>query len=313
MVGSEKKNLFKSLEKLKKLNLLKLSSDSNSNYSGSAPVSNSKKKNSNSYKYNVNKSVFVVTDSKDQDICVEKLKKYGARIKDIINSGTYGTISDICYSDVKCPYIIKAQSFDYDNRPYKNEVEIMKKLVGKNIMPRMVDFWECKYNVKLPGVKIDKPVTVGYIVQEKWDGNLRELIGKQNGLKRSQLKSIIKLLQKLHIENIIHGDPHPGNIVYKFKKKKENKKKTQSVKFGLIDFGLSFDLSKKSVGRYRPFFRSDAFTGKRYVDHDFIYLEDSLLFLLNIDASDILKKYYDRKKVYPYLPFHVNNNKLLEE
>lgn len=318
---SQKKSLGKSLDKLKKLDLLNLSeslglgSQSSLRDNSRNKLINKTKKEKKKLTNFVNKSVFVISDNEAQKECAKKLKKYGARIRDISNAGTYGSISDVCFSKNRCPYVIKAQRFDYDDRPYKTEIEIMKKIEGKGIMPKLIDHWECKYKVKLPGVEFERPVIVGYIVQEKWDGNLRELIIKQKGLKVSQLKAIIKLLQKLHNEKIIHGDPHPGNFVYKYIKSKSKKTRAANrepkIKFAMIDFGLSFDFSKKLVGRYRPFFRGEAFTGKRYVDHDFNYLDDSLLFLLNIDASDVLKKYYNRNNIYPHLSIHVENTGLL--
>ena len=83
-------------------------------------------------------------------------------------------------------------------------------------------------------------------------------------------------------------------------------KKKDKIKFGLIDFGTSFDLRQKDVGRYVPYFNGKSFYGKVTPDLDFLKLKETLLSFTGIDASDVLDQYINPINIYP-TPFRLGN------
>lgn len=305
-----KKALLKSLERLEKQKLLLMSEDSNVSVDETDDKHTIAKKIVNKIGKAdfLSKGVLIDVNSKEQEKCVNKMKKYGMRIKNIDIEGGYGTISKVCYRKGVCPYVVKAQNFTfYDDVAYRTEVKLLKRLEGTGITPRMVDYWECQFKFKIPGIPQEKPPLVGYIVMERWDGNLRELIHEQNGLKRSQLLEIIELIKKLHKYDIIHHDTHLGNVMYKRYGKRKDK-----IKFSLIDFGTSFDLRQKDVGRYVPYFNCKSQYGKLYPDLDFLKLKETLLTMTGIDASELLDPYINIFKIIPPNSSWVDNHYLLD-
>lgn len=310
-MSDKKRALIESLERLNKKKLLLMGESTGLS---EEELSKSDKKNiAKKIANKVSKSKFLPNgilidiNTKEQEKCVEKMKKYGVRIKDIDTEGGYGAISKICYRKNSCPYVVKAQNFTfYDDSAYRTEIKLLKRLKDSGLTPKVIDYWECQFKFKIPGVPQEKPPLVGYIVMERWDGNLKELIKKQNGLKRSQLLEIIEIIKKLHTYDIIHHDTHLGNIMYKYYGKNNDK-----IKFSLIDFGTSFDLREKTVGRYVPYFNGKSFYGKLNYDLDFLKLKETLLTFTGVDASDLLDPYINPINIYPRSSEWVSNSKLL--
>ena len=83
-----------------------------------------------------------------------------------------------------------------------------------------------------------------YIVMEKMDRHLVDVMKKQNGdLKKSQQKAIIKLFKKLDDAGVFHGDANILNYMYRGKD------------LYMIDFGMSKEITsklQKKLGTYTP-------------------------------------------------------------
>ena len=205
-MSERKRALLQSLERLNKKKLLMMSEDSGIQVSETDDKKTIAKKIVNKMAKSkfVSKGVLIDVNSKEQEKCVEKMRKYGMRIQGIEAEGGYGAISKVCYRKGVCPYVVKAQNFTfYDDAAFRTEVKLLKRLADTGITPKVIDYWECQFKFKVPGIPQEKPPLVGYIVMERWDGNLKELIKKQNGLKREQLEEIVELIKKLHKYDII--------------------------------------------------------------------------------------------------------------
>lgn len=84
---------------------------------------------------------------------------------------------------------------------------------------------------------------IGLNISEKMEGTLADILeGSPNNEVRSRLASDIKkLVKQIHILDIYHGDLHLSNIVY------SRVTATSWYKFKLIDFEMSFYISKENI------------------------------------------------------------------
>jgi hypothetical protein len=136
----------------------------------------------------------------------------------IPRQGRYGTVSEACFKS-HCKYIIKSLPLATPSQRHLFEKEVaISRAVGKaGIGPEVHDVFIC--------------MNTGFLVMDRWDGDYRSFIKKDNTYKEDDLRTIATLIQKLHRLGVIHNDLHLGNILYKTIKNK--------TIFGITDFGLS--------------------------------------------------------------------------
>lgn len=132
--------------------------------------------------------------------------------------GQYGTVSEACLKS-NCKFIIKSLPLatETQQKLFLKEVAISKAVGKAGIGPEVHDVFIC--------------MNSGFIIMDRWDGDYRSLIKKDEQYKEEDLRTISQLVQKLHRLGIIHNDLHLGNILYKSIKNK--------IIFGITDFGLS--------------------------------------------------------------------------
>jgi tRNA A-37 threonylcarbamoyl transferase component Bud32 len=113
-------------------------------------------------------------------------------------------------------------------KEFEKEVMFQKKAASKGISPKIVDF----------------DVNEKYIVMEKLDRDLLDIIDKQKGkLKLTQEKQIIEIFKKLDDLGIFHGDSNSLNIM-------EKECSDGQKKLYIIDFGFSALVDDKFKKKY---------------------------------------------------------------
>lgn len=159
----------------------------------------------------------------------EKVDKY-TKISKIGSSGKEGIVYLVknnykSNTDNTDLYAMKCFKKNKSSKKLKLEVELQKKCALIDISPSVIDY-----------DTISK-----YIVMEKMDINLLDVLKNQNGeLTISQQKNIINIFQKLDNIGIFHSDPNPLNFML-------NK---NSKKIYIIDFGFSKKIDTKLIKKY---------------------------------------------------------------
>ena len=126
--------------------------------------------------------------------------------------------------------IVKVQPLVY----FYHEVPILVKMSRKGISPKVRGIYTGKTN--------------GYIVMDRFDGTLMNLIKKKDSkISKLSMKRLTAIIKKMHRSGILHMNLHAGNIVYR-------KKKDGTFIFKVIDPGQSKDIkthmkTKKNVVR----------------------------------------------------------------
>jgi predicted Ser/Thr protein kinase len=173
---------------------------------------------------NIKENLCKITDWK-------KSKKIGA--------GVYGQVYIACQTKGGCNYVLKVQN---DDREFRNEVRLLKKLEGTGLSPKIYDAWTCKKK--------------GYIILEKLDETL-----KGSKLPKKEIyKQITKLLKALHRKKITFMDLHWGNAMVK------------NGRLYMIDFGLSKDWTgipakkKEYIEGFSDLFGKYTFADAKYFD-----------------------------------------------
>ena len=136
-------------------------------------------------------------------------------------------------------YLVKKDGLEYAMKKFKNnksskkldkEYEIQKRVAKYNICPQVYD--------------VSTDIDNKYIVMEKMDKHLIEVMKKQNGnLTKKQQLDIIKIYKKLDDAEVFHGDSNILNYMYK------------NRKLYVIDFGMSSfidDALKKKLDTDTP-------------------------------------------------------------
>lgn len=110
---------------------------------------------------------------------------------------------------------------------------------------------------------IDKNNKIGYIVMEKYEGTLPDLIfqNDENEEVIDFAKQIKPLLTKMHGQGIIHGNLRPKNIL--FKRNKDQDK----IKLAISDFGQAFFSNDRRLiqADFDRLFRSRALVSPRFI------------------------------------------------
>ena len=129
--------------------------------------------------------------------------KYHLKHRDpyVPRQGRYGTISEACLKS-NCRFIIKSLPLatDIQRKVFQKEVLISRAIGKAGIGPEVHDVFIC--------------MNSGFIVMERWDGDYRSLVKKDDKYKEDDLRAIAYLVQKLHRLGIIHNDLHLGNLVW---------------------------------------------------------------------------------------------------
>jgi tRNA A-37 threonylcarbamoyl transferase component Bud32 len=120
-------------------------------------------------------------------------------------------------------YAMKTFSKQKSNKNLLNESEYQKQVASYGIAP----------NIKY----VDE--TNKYIVMEKLDKNLFDIIKKHNGeIPETIQRKIIKLIKKMDETGIFHGDPNPANFMMK------------GNNMYMIDFGFARKIDDKLIRKY---------------------------------------------------------------
>ena len=93
-----------------------------------------------------------------------------------------------------------------------------------NISPKVYEIFKC--------------LNMSYIIMDKWEGTIRELINLDI-LNKNHLDRIMVLIQKMHKLGIVHNDLHTANILYRVV--------NNTYEFSIIDFGLSLYFEDKTT------------------------------------------------------------------
>lgn len=107
------------------------------------------------------------------------------------------------------------------------EAELQKKAAEFGVSPKVID--------------VD--TVVNYIVMEKMDKHLLDVLKKQGGLKKTQQKQIINIFKKLDEANVFHADANLMNYMF------------LGRKLYIIDFGMAKEITNaliKKLGTNTP-------------------------------------------------------------
>lgn len=216
-------------------------------------------------------SLYVNVDSANEKDCVEQFSKW--HLGEKLAKGGFARIMNVCKinpqnANKECGYVMKSQNITtkYFREAFYTEVDIFNAIKGKNIGPDIVSSWICYFDVSYPGYgitdkddhmgdeytkdkygnndgNINPDMSIGYIVMDKWDGTLHDVITAQgNKISKKQLDVIERLILEFHKTGWVHRDLKTNNILYKIIKDSNGKK---SLQFGITDFSISKKIGSK--------------------------------------------------------------------
>ena len=174
---------------------------------------------------------------KDFDSNEDKTKRY--EIKNELQKGGFGNIFLAYDNKEKREVVIKKiDKNKIKEEIFNREIKAMKEI-------------KCDYSVEIYDYYNDN--NYYYIVMEKCDGDLFDLLENKKGFSESEIKTILLqlnvALKNMYSKNIIHRDLKPENIFIKY---------TSSSNIGFIvklgDFGLSRQYQKRqfSTNKINP-------------------------------------------------------------
>ena len=142
-------------------------------------------------------------------------------------SGTVYTCSSPAYDkestdDDDKDYILKLFKKGKANSTFIKEVDLHRAAAEIGVAPRIIDFY-------VGGTDRAKGAQ-SYIVMEKLDQTIFNIIRSQGKLSDEQWNEIINLYKKLDKIPVLHNDSNPSNVMVKFGKK---------PRFYLLDYGMS--------------------------------------------------------------------------
>jgi tRNA A-37 threonylcarbamoyl transferase component Bud32 len=161
--------------------------------------------------------------------CLEEYEKYKLksnkkyrRITQLGNSGKDGTTYLVQTKDGK-EYAMKTFKDTKDHNLIKVEINFQSLASEQGIAPEVIDY----------------DTVLNYIVMEKMDYHLKELLKKQKGkLTKHQQLEIVNIYKKLDKIGIFHGDTNILNYMVK------------DDKIYIIDFGLSKEITPELVKKF---------------------------------------------------------------
>ena len=198
----------------------------------------------------VPKPVFVVREEEKQsiplipvsslrrDTCEMKFEDY--KRGGMIGRGFFGQVYELCDSKKQCPYVLKVQPFakekkwyDVNVEDFAREIAFQRYVYDKlKLAPKIYDAWICKSNDP-NDARVDD---IGFVIMERMDGTLTDLLRQSENVPREQIKQILELklnVTKLHKLGIEHGDLSIDNIFYK--------RSGKSVQLFFGDFGFAHE------------------------------------------------------------------------
>jgi serine/threonine protein kinase len=160
-----------------------------------------------------------------------------------IGEGSFGSVYKAIHIETKKYVAIKAESIKKTKRLH-HEINIYKKFIVNKYIPQI--FWygtEENYN---------------FLVMEHMGNSLENIFSNHN--QNFSMKTIImltidllKILQDIHINNILHRDLKPDNIVIGYKNNNKN--------IYLIDFGLSKSFINNNDGKHIDIIKNKSLVG----------------------------------------------------
>ena len=237
------------------------------------------------YIFQYESNTFLDFIKKDSDLNEDKTKRY--KIKKEFGKGGFGNIFLAYDNKEKRDIVIKKiNKNDIKEETFNREIKTMKEI-------------KCDYSVEIYDYYNDDKYY--YIVMEKCDGDLFELLENRKGFSESEIKTILLqlnvALKNMYSKNIIHRDLKPENIFIKYI---SSNKKDFIVKLG--DFGLSREYQQRqfSTSQINPTYAApeiqEARSKKKSYDPTKCDLWSIGLIIYNLRFFDI-----------PYYAFYAGN------
>jgi tRNA A-37 threonylcarbamoyl transferase component Bud32 len=165
----------------------------------------------------------------DIALCLDEYEKYKTRsdkrykrITQLGNSGKDGT-TYLVQNKEKKEYAMKTFKDSKDHELIKKEIKFQKLVSAQGVAPEIIDY----------------DTVLNYIVMEKLDYHLSDLLKKQRGkLTKSQQLEIVNIYKILDKVGVFHGDSNILNFMVK------------DDKIYVIDFGLSKEITPELVKKF---------------------------------------------------------------
>jgi tRNA A-37 threonylcarbamoyl transferase component Bud32 len=196
------------------------------------------KSNKNYLKLKIdNVPIYFPSNTKKKDVCFKEYTK-----EKELGSGFFGKTYLASKLDAK--YAIKVQniSSNQEIKMVKNEAKLAKKGSDLGISPKIYDSFFCLNKGAKDTLKF-------FIIQEYMnEGDLKSWLKKGNTISPKMKKKLIKKIEIMHQNQIVHNDLHTGNI---FVKQQQN----GEMELFIGDFGISYDIKDEKSENDRSFER----------------------------------------------------------
>jgi tRNA A-37 threonylcarbamoyl transferase component Bud32 len=145
-----------------------------------------------------------------------------------IGKGASSNVYSLCDAKNECPYVLRIQELpqalnsDGMNEgiaSFTNQVMVTELASKHKIGPKLYDAWLCYTD----------GVTIGMMVLDRWDGDLRQYIVDSNI--DTMLQDLEHKMYKLHNLGFVHGDIWPANVLFR--------KRGNKTEVALTDFDRS--------------------------------------------------------------------------
>jgi serine/threonine protein kinase len=157
-----------------------------------------------------------------EDYKHEKIDRY-TKIKQLGVNGKEGVVYLVKDRDTECMYAMKCFKKSKSSKTLCYEIEMQRKAAEVGISPNIVDF----------------DTVSKYIVMEKLDTNLFDMLKKQHGrLSIIYQKQLIRIFEKLDDVGVFHSDANPLNFMIKNKK------------MYIIDYGFARRINTSLIKKY---------------------------------------------------------------
>lgn len=167
-------------------------------------------------------SIYIGTRYKTTKSCLKDIK-----LGVLMGEGNFGQVYDACNPD--CKYVLKVMALPIEfGNDFDTEVEITKKAGNLGIGPKFIDAWTCEAEDQ------HGALSIGLILTEKYEKTLAAYLKEYKKMDSNTTIVLMKLIEKMHKNNIIHCDLKPGNIVV------DTNGDREIIRIAIIDYGLSF-------------------------------------------------------------------------
>ena len=214
----------------------------------------------------------------------------GWTIKSFLGKGTFGKVFTTC-CEKKCGYVVKISELrtDWMRSSARKEFCIWKSIQGLGLSPKLIDAHiEKNYSMFIMEVMTGD---IMYLMEKYPSKELLELI----------INKVGNILSTLHKNEIIHGDTHYGNFMYKVADDKIPKNVIKAIESGkikikVIDFGQSttFELEiQEGTDAERAIKFKLKYDFYRFMETLMEFSPKGIRDILN-DNKDIVKRYSDK-------------------